>query len=296
MNKQRTWWGQEFVSALEGFIDAGRLQRGKSYRTDNRVLKFDLQANQIDATIRGNVNPYYGVYEEPHYQVKLKFRTISASDWQTIITNLCANAGWLSKLMLNEIPDSIQQGFTPHSLLPASFNDIDASCSCPDHANPCKHIAGVYYRIAEQLDTNPMLLFQLRGLSPLALQKALAATELGQVFAEHLAVSKNVELETTEHRYPVFECDNASDPAKQTVNLAQFWQMKLATKSTDTQSTDSQSTMNAVEQSELSTMTSAALIKKQGDYPEFWSRNNSFIGAMEDIYEAVRKKNNKQLF
>ncbi len=291
MNKQKTWWGLEFVSALEGFIDSGRLQRGRAYRTDNRVLKFDMQANQINATIRGNVNPFFGVTTEPKYKVKLKFRVIPAKDWQAIIAKLCDNAGWLSKLMLNEIPDSIQQGFSPHSLLPTSFNDIDASCSCPDYANPCKHIAGVYYRIAEQLDSNPMLLFQLRGLSPQALHKALAETELGQAFAEHLAVNQQVDLELTDYRYPVFESDNTPLTANQTLKLEQFWQMKPAA-----ETANDQPTLNAEDKDKQAITTSAALIKKQGDYPEFWPRNNSFIGAMEDIYAAVRKKNNKQLF
>ncbi|AWB69179.1 hypothetical protein C2869_22005 (plasmid) [Saccharobesus litoralis] len=154
---------------------------------------------------------------------------ISDKDWQANIAKLCQYPGWLSKLMLNEIPDSIQQGFTPHSLLPTSFNDIDASCTCPDHANPCKHIAGAYYRIAEQLDTNPMLLFQLRGLSPQALHKALAQTELGQAFAEHLATKQQVDIEISDHRYPAFECDNTPLAANQSINLAQFWQMKPAT-------------------------------------------------------------------
>ncbi len=290
MNKQKTWWGQEFVSALEGFIDSGRLQRGRAYRTDNRVLKFDMLANQINATIRGNVNPYFGVTTEPKYKVKLRFKAIPAHDWQTIIAKLCDNAGWLSKLMLNEIPDSIQDGFAPHSLLPASFKDIDATCSCPDYANPCKHIAGVYYRISEQIDSNPMLLFQLRGLSPQALHKALSETELGQVFAEHLAVKQQVDLELSDYRYPVFESDNTPLSANQSAKLGQFWQMKPAQ-----ETVNEQPTMNTMDEDKQTTTTSAALIKKQGDYPEFWPRNNSFISAMEDIYAAVRKKNNKQL-
>ncbi len=58
---------------------------------------------------------------------------------------------------------------------------------------------------------------------------------------------------------------------------------------------NSQATMSAADKDKQAITTSVALIKKQGDYPEFWPRNNSFISAMEDIYAAVRKKNNKQL-
>src|SRR5262249_36393738 len=38
-------------------------------------------------------------------------------------------------------------------------------CSCPDNANPCKHISAVYYLLGEQFDADPFLLFQLRGRS-----------------------------------------------------------------------------------------------------------------------------------
>ena len=154
---QKTWWGNEFVQALEAYIDPGRLQRGKAYRTDNRVLAFEINKNEVKATIRGNVNPYFGVTKEPRYKVVLKFDQIKPLQWQGIIKTISGNALWLSKLMLNEIPGNIEQAFTSDSLLPSSYEDVQASCSCPDYSNPCKHIAGVYYRIAGMLDLNPML-------------------------------------------------------------------------------------------------------------------------------------------
>jgi uncharacterized Zn finger protein len=35
---QKTWWGEAFVESLTSFIDHGRLSRGRSYRTDRRVI------------------------------------------------------------------------------------------------------------------------------------------------------------------------------------------------------------------------------------------------------------------
>lgn len=57
----RTWWGQRFIAALEGFTDYGRLQRGRSYSGDSRILAFAITDGLVTATVRGNVNPYYGV-------------------------------------------------------------------------------------------------------------------------------------------------------------------------------------------------------------------------------------------
>ena len=282
MQTQKTWWGNAFIDSLEAFIDSGRLQRGRAYRTDNRVLKFDIIANRIEASIRGNVNPYFGVTKEPRYRVSLAFETISAKQWQTIIAKLCDNPGWISKLMLNEMPANIENAFGQTHFLPESYQDIKASCSCPDDANPCKHIAGVYYRLANILDRDPMLLFQLRGLPPSNLHAALQKTELGQVFSEHISTAEQVEIEYQDHRYSEFKITARGEPAKQAnaISQAQYWTM-----------TD----WLLPQQDEAITEINASLIKKQGDYPEFWTRSNSFIDAMEEIYSTTKRKNKKTL-
>jgi uncharacterized Zn finger protein len=49
------------------------------------------------------------------------------------------------------------------TLFPRSKRELTASCSCPDWANPCKHVAAVYYLLAERFDENPFLIFAWRG-------------------------------------------------------------------------------------------------------------------------------------
>ena len=303
---QKTWWGEKFVSALEAYIDSGRLQRGKAYRTDNRILDFKINGNEIKATLRGNINPYFGVTKEPRYKVILKFEKISQKQWQSIIKNMSGNAHWLSKLMLNEIPGSIEDAFGSDNLLPSSYEDVQGSCSCPDYCNPCKHIAGVYYRIANLLDSNPMLLFQLRGLDPEKLHQELKKTELGKAFSEHLTLPENIELEYQQYKYtPAYI---KRDKKTQTVNTKQFWSMPAAVHLIDEEQSSDDNTLQESTKTEVKgwpstqqnresiSEISAALIKKQGDYPAFWTKNNSFINAMELFYFHTRKKNNKELF
>ncbi|NCC94429.1 MAG: hypothetical protein EOM10_14305, partial [Opitutae bacterium] len=55
------------------------------------------------------------------------------------------------------------------SLFPSRWRDIQSKCSCPDWANPCKHLAAVFYIIATEIDKDPFLLFQMRGLSKQAI-------------------------------------------------------------------------------------------------------------------------------
>lgn len=314
----KTWWGEEFVQALEAYIDPGRLQRGKAYRTDNRVLDFDINKNEIKATIRGNINLYFGVTKEPKYKVVLQFDQITPLKWQVIIKKISGNALWLSKLMLNEIPKNIEEAFDSDSLLPSSYDSVRASCNCPDYSDPCKHIAGVYYRIANMLDLNPMLLFQLRGLTVEKLHKELKKTELGKAFSEHLTLPEHVEIQYQQHMYTAThgKQDKATlikqkpqSIAHQTTKLNQFWSMPINIENTAEREHINNKGINdpAAEvapnngwpilhqDSDSIIEISAALIKKQGDYPEFWGNNHSFISTMELFYSHTRKRNNKYL-
>ncbi len=289
MATQKTWWGLAFIDSLTHFIDSGRLQRGRAYRTDSRILAFEINKNKIKATIRGNTNPYFGVTKEPKYKVTLSLKAIDKKRWAEIINQICQNPSWISKLMLNEIPANIEQAFADISFLPTSFNDVTADCSCPDYASPCKHIAGVYYRLADILDYDPMLLFQLRGLSAAELQTALKKTELGQLFAEHLDTQIRTEITVHKYKYaPLISHKEIEKPKNISADnslrtnhrVKAFWQMS------DWPEKEPETTRQTI---------SAPLIKKQGDYPAFWHRNNSFVAAMEEIYSNVRKKNNKIL-
>jgi hypothetical protein len=73
-------------------------------------------------------------------------------------------------------------------LFPAP-SEIKLSCSCPDWADMCKHVAAVLYGIGARLDQKPELLFVLRGVdenellaragADLPLAKAAPAEVLG---------------------------------------------------------------------------------------------------------------------
>ncbi|HAI86386.1 MAG TPA: hypothetical protein DCL63_05275, partial [Firmicutes bacterium] len=55
---------------------------------------------------------------------------------------------------------------------PESEQDVDMSCTCPDWANPCKHIAAVFYVLGVEFNRDPFLLLLLRGMSK---ERVLAA-------------------------------------------------------------------------------------------------------------------------
>ncbi|MEM7648583.1 MAG: SWIM zinc finger family protein [Cyanobacteria bacterium P01_A01_bin.70] len=273
----RTWWGQKFIEAIEQLTDAGRLSRGRAYSKPNRLLHFDIKDGTVVAQIRGNVNPYFGVHKEPRYNTVIDFEPISKAKWAAVIALMGSKASLISRLLLNEIPDNIEDSFATLGLhlLPASEHDFHTQCSCPDWSNPCKHIAGLYYRIATELDSDPFLLFELRGLPRADLQAQLAQTPLGQALAAELSAEQQPPRPsdryfTAPQTHPVGD-----------LSLKDFWQgeKRLPT------------TMEVATPSPVS----AVLVKKQGDFPEFWQRDNSFIETMEGLYGYVKTKNQKKL-
>src|SRR3954469_25718015 len=196
----RTWWGQRFITALEQFTDAARLGRGRSYARNGRILDYKLAKGTVTAKVRGSINPYFGVYEEPIYKTTITIKPISATNWTKVIQQIASRADLVTKLLMNEMPDSIEDVFSGLDLylLPHSQSDFTTKCSCPDYANPCKHIAGVYYLLASDLDQDPFVMFELRGLSRDDLHAELALSPLGQILASALTADPDIPVEPVE--------------------------------------------------------------------------------------------------
>jgi uncharacterized Zn finger protein len=274
----RTWWGQRFITALEKLMDSGRLSRGRSYARNGKVLNFEIKGGLITAKVRGSVNPYFGVYKEPLYTTTIDFKSISPANWSAAIAYVASKASLISRLMLNEIPDNIDDAFAKLDLhlLPSRKDDFKTKCSCPDWSNPCKHIAGVYYLLAAQLDQDPFLLFELRGLSRESLQKELAKSPLGQALSAELTLEKAA---------PEPDLSYFTQPTVQksvtVASLKDFWH----------------GTKRLPQTIEVPIPGSvpAILVKKQGDFPPFWDKDSSFVETMEELYGRVRTKNTQLL-
>ena len=274
MQAIRTWWGQRFIQALERFTDESRLARGRSYANSNRIKSWKLKDGVMSAKIRGNKNPYYGVYTEPTYDTAVSLSPINEPDWDLLIRRLGSSAAFVSRLLLNEMPDTIETPFAALDLhlLPHNAKDFKTRCSCPDFENPCKHIAGLSYFLSSQLDQDPFLLFELRGLSQNNLLKKLKQTPLGKALAqvrEQEQASGFSPVESYFTRPTVL-----SQPGPCDYNA--FWQ----------------SAKRLSEEGVTATGVTipALLVKKGGDFPEFWKQSQSFPAAMEEVYEAIRKK------
>lgn len=152
-----TWWSKRFIEALERIGIGSRLQRGKSYARNGQVVTMNIEGGFVHARVQGtNPRPY---------SVTIAFSRFSDTQWDAILDALSSQALFAAGLLGGEMPQEIEKMFAAKrlSLLPAGRKEIITNCSCPDSANPCKHIAAVYYILAEQFDRDPFLIFALRG-------------------------------------------------------------------------------------------------------------------------------------
>jgi uncharacterized Zn finger protein len=248
----KTWWGEEFLEALKSFIEEGRLSRGSAYRTPRRLSKYEQKYNVISATMTGNINSYFGVHKTPYYKTKIIFTKISNPE--SIINNIEHDPLLLAKLITRELPSSIS------FILPQSNKDIETSCSCPDWENPCKHIAGLYLKIAEMIDHNPLLLFDLRGISEMLISDKIK---------KHINIRNDYKESKITPTAPIKDTE---------VNIKSFWgspSKKLKTS--------------------LSVKIPSVLVRKAGINPPFWYKRKLFLDCMNNIYKNVYRSWGKML-
>jgi uncharacterized Zn finger protein len=274
----KTWWGKRFIEALEEFTDPARLGRGRSYARNDKIKEYQIKDGQIVAKVRGSINPYFGVYKEPLYTTRIEIKPISAASWTKAIALLSSRASWVTKLLMNEMPDDIDEALTSLNinLLPHRRSDFKTSCSCPDYSNPCKHIAGVHYLIASQLDQDPFTLFELRGLPRQQLQAELAKSPLGKALSDMLN-DEELAIEPANAYYP--ELKEVSLPKQ--CSAHDFWLGEKRLPQTIEPATESS--------------IPAIVVKKGGAYPPFWHQDRSFIIVMEELYARVRANSKKML-
>jgi uncharacterized Zn finger protein len=164
------WWARRWSEVLENFEVGRRLGRGRSYARQGQVLELDIDKGSATAMVQGS--------RDAPYLVRMHFSMLSSTDWKKVIKVLGEDPELGGRLLMSELPEGIEAAFESIglSLFPAAGGDLKAACSCPDQANPCKHVAAVYYTLGEEFDREPFLLFKIRGMDRSELIEALART------------------------------------------------------------------------------------------------------------------------
>ncbi|MBI4172054.1 MAG: SWIM zinc finger family protein [Actinobacteria bacterium] len=152
-----TWWSQRFIELLESFGVGSRLTRGRTYARAGQVVELEVEPGLVLAKVQGS--------RYSPYRVRIRGKVLSEQQWRRVEKAMAAQALPLAKLLAGEMPHDIEELFAACklTLFPRSKRELTASCSCPDWANPCKHIAAAYYILAERFDEDPFLIFAWRG-------------------------------------------------------------------------------------------------------------------------------------
>jgi len=200
-----TWWSRQFITVLESFQMGARLSRGRSYARTGQVMDLEVQPGNVSSKVQGS--------RAAPYRVEIGVQTLSDSDWGRVEQAMAGQAIFLAKLLAGEMPRDIDEAFTACklSLFPGSTHDLTTRCSCPDWANPCKHIAATYYILAEKFDEDPFLIFAWRGRTRDELTRRLR-TLRGTMAGPEQQAAREQEAEPPEEAAPLSSC------------LERFWQ------------------------------------------------------------------------
>jgi uncharacterized Zn finger protein len=152
-----SWWSQRFIDLLESFGVGSRLARGRRYARAGQVVELDVEAGVVIAKVQGS--------RYSPYKVRIRTKLLSDTQWRRVEKAMAGQALPLAKLLAGEMPHDIEDVFAACklTLFPHAHADLKATCTCPDWENPCKHVAAVYYILAEQFDADPFLIFAWRG-------------------------------------------------------------------------------------------------------------------------------------
>ena len=136
---EQPWWVAQWMDLIHSYRYKKRLERAWEYMHEGHVLSIRFEGRRVHARVQGAV-------KDP-YKVKLWLDTLSNEDWDYVLDALSQKARWTAQLLAGVMPQDIERAFAASGrcLFPWELREVRSECSCPDKANPCKHIIAVYY-------------------------------------------------------------------------------------------------------------------------------------------------------
>jgi uncharacterized Zn finger protein len=191
----KTFWGKAWCDHLESHADlASRLPRGRTYVRNGSVIDLQIAEGEVRALVSGS----------EIYEVQVRIQPLAAARWKIVRRECAGQIGTVVELLAGTFSSAVMEVLChgQKGLFPGT-REIAMSCSCPDGAWLCKHLAAVLYGVGARLDHAPELLFTLRGVDGAELVAiageagALANTAPTDdaIGKEHLAEIFGIEME-----------------------------------------------------------------------------------------------------
>ena len=151
------WWAENWLDALRVMGWSARIDRGKAYARAGRVGDVRIEPGMVSARVRGS--------RPTPYRVEIRLPKLDEAVWHQAIGQLAGRASLAAGLLIGQAHPEIEEIFRAagHGLFPNHTERMTLSCSCPDWERPCKHVAAVFFVVADELDKDPFHLFAMRG-------------------------------------------------------------------------------------------------------------------------------------
>jgi uncharacterized Zn finger protein len=189
-----TFWGKAWCDNLESYSDfSNRLPRGRTYVRNGSVVDLQIEPGKVTSLVSGS----------SLYRITICIRPLAAPRWKELKAQCGRQIGSLVELLQGRLSKSVMEIVTQREsgLFPAP-DEIEMSCSCPDWADMCKHVAATLYAVGSRLDHGPELFFKLRQADHLELIAQAARpetksknTERKRIATDQLAEVFGIELE-----------------------------------------------------------------------------------------------------
>jgi uncharacterized Zn finger protein len=151
-----SFWGKAWCDNLESYRDyENRLPRGRTYVRNGSVVDLQIAPREVTAMVSGS----------SLYRVTVSIGAVAKAQWQAICKDCTGGIESLVELLQGRLSKGVMERICRQDvgLFPRP-SDIRFSCSCPDHASMCKHVAAVLYGVGARFDQQPELLFRLRAV------------------------------------------------------------------------------------------------------------------------------------
>lgn len=191
----KTFWGKAWNDNLESYSHyAYRLPRGRSYLRQGNVYNLAIEPGEVTSVVAGS----------ELYDVSVTIAPLMKAQWKKIKEHCEGQVASMLDLLAGKLGDGVMKIITDHDsgLFPKP-KEIRFSCTCPDYADMCKHVAATLYGVGVQLDAQPDLFFALRSVdptelistaslaAPAAADEALAGEDLNALFGIEISAPED---------------------------------------------------------------------------------------------------------
>lgn len=160
MEYGKTEWGKTWLAGLLRDVDRQCFSQGMTYAKNGGVSTLEMNSKtMIEASVQG--------FGTTNYYQQIQWMPFTSTQKEAWVNYLKSNPNSLTNLLNQQLSNeliafgtSIQAG-----VLADNLEKWNMACSCAEQKMPCKHLVAVLLVLSRQIEQNPYLLFELRGLN-----------------------------------------------------------------------------------------------------------------------------------